>query len=172
MIKHIFISGSVFDRGYRWQFWCLAHTDCGECAERGVCSVMAVCQTYSNPPIHYNRVLVQHEQDKLFMCQLPGNVWVKILNTLETLQWHWNCGLFLNIYCFTESKHSISKWFWWMEPWSPPSTNNSFSRSSLENFQVQYIWMCFSFSNANVFFVLIKKTKTLLMSNSLNGKTY
>lgn len=94
VIKHIFISGSVFDRGHRWQFWCLKHTNCGECAERGVCSVMAVCQTYSNPPIHYHRVLIQHEQDKLFVCQLPGNVWVKILKTLDTLQWHWNCAYF------------------------------------------------------------------------------
>lgn len=86
VMKHILISGSFIHGGHCWKFWCLAHTDWGECTEHGVCSVMDVCQTYSNPPIHYHTVHIQHEQDKLFMCQLPGNVWVKILNSFDTLQ--------------------------------------------------------------------------------------
>lgn len=90
MMKLIFITGTFFHRGHCWEFWCLTHTDSGECAECGVCSVVALCQTYSSPPIHYHRVHIQHEQDKLLMCQLPGNVWVKILDALaERLKfWH------------------------------------------------------------------------------------
>jgi len=82
MKKLVFISGCFFNQGCSWWFWCFKRTDFGERTEQRLCSVMAVCQTYSNPPVHHHRVHIQHEQDKLFMCQLPGNVWVKILNAL------------------------------------------------------------------------------------------
>lgn len=82
IMKFIFILGSFFKRGHCWQFWCFTHTDCRKCAKHGVCSVMDLCQAYSTSPVYYHRVYIQHEQDKLFMCQLPDNVWIKILYIL------------------------------------------------------------------------------------------
>lgn len=80
-----------------------------------------------------------------YQAMYESKYWIHSIHCRAT---HWNCGLFFNIYLFTESKHSMKKWIWWMEIWSSWSTDNSFSHSSLENVQVQNSLICFSFSNA------------------------
>lgn len=138
IMKFIFILGSFFKRGHCWQFWCFTHTDCRKCAKHGVCSVMDLCQAYSTSPVYYHRVYIQHEQDKLFMCQLPDNVWIKILYILILQRSKLKLWLiFKHFFLWIESKHSVSRWIWSMEHLRPPSTPNSFSHSCLDNFQVQ-----------------------------------